>query len=270
MDTRRRYRNPPIKEALCEFHFDPSEESDLTIPGKLHSKLGDEYSGKPRQQNVVQVRLSMRDEFRRRIQQALDAYWMVAKPNGVKRIVPARSSLAVSNEAVLMQSLYDAPYVPKSAIWGYARDTQRASTEWTDGAIARLERDLYAAFDSEVLEDGMDHPADDVLENALILGDDQPLLAWLSEVSLDAGRPSFAASLLRCLGRQTDPGTTAWRADLVRNALVVKNVQIRDAAVQAAEHWADPDLISVLGGHHDSEQWLAQYIDMVVNDLKTS
>ena len=138
MDTRRRYRNPPIEEALCEFHFDPSEEWDLTIPGKLHSKLGDEYSGKPRQQNVVRVGLAVRngqpsalqhgerlvrvqlitddgkrivgvgpdvvsvhmlrpyhrtadrsggwEEFRSRIQQTLDAYWMVAKPNGVKRI----------------------------------------------------------------------------------------------------------------------------------------------------------------------------------------
>lgn len=37
MDTRRRYRNPPIEEALCEFYFDPSEEWDLTIPGKLRS-----------------------------------------------------------------------------------------------------------------------------------------------------------------------------------------------------------------------------------------
>ncbi len=193
----------------------------------------------------------------------------------------ARSSLAVSNQAVLIPPLIVSAKPPlvvaaathmvaKSAMRDHTREPQRVSTEWTDEAIARLERTLYAAFDSEVLEDGMAHPADDVLENALSLGDDQPLLAWLSEVSLDAGRPSFAASLLRCLGRRTDPGTAVWRADLVCKALVVKNVQIRDAAVQAAEHWADSDLISVLEGHDESEQWLAQYIDMVVNDLKTS
>ena len=39
MQGRRRYRNPPIEEALCEFYFDPSEEWDLTIPGKLHTSL---------------------------------------------------------------------------------------------------------------------------------------------------------------------------------------------------------------------------------------
>lgn len=153
---------------------------------------------------------------------------------------------------------WDVPYVvPESAMWG------------PDEAIARLERALYAAFDSEVLEDGMDHPADDILENALSPGDDQPL-TWLRDVSLDAERPSFAASVLRCLGRRADPGTTVWRADLVRKALIMKNVQIRDAAVQAAEHWADPNLIDILEGHDESERWLAQYIGMVLNDLKTS
>lgn len=192
-----------------------------------------------------------------------------------------RSSLAVSNQAVLIPPLVVSAKPPevvaaathmvaKSAMWDHARETQRVSTEWNHEAIARLERTLYAAFDSEVLEDGMDHPANDILENALGPGAELPLLAWLSKVSLDAGRPSLAASMLRCLGRQTDPGTAVWRADLVRQALVVKNVQIRDAAVQAAEHWADSDLISVLEGHDESEQWLAQYIDMVVNDLKTS
>lgn len=61
MEGRRRYRNPPIEEALCEFYFDPSEEWDLTIPGKLHTELGDEYSGKPQQQNVAQVALAVKD-----------------------------------------------------------------------------------------------------------------------------------------------------------------------------------------------------------------
>ena len=135
---------------------------------------------------------------------------------------------------------------------------------------ARLERSLYAAFDSEPLEDGMDHPADEIIESALSSGDEESLLAWLRECLLDIGRPVFAASLRRCLGRQTDPGTTVWRAGIVRAALAADNVQIRDAAVQAAEQWADPDLIYILADHSDEEQWLANYADMVVNDLKPS
>ena len=57
MSKRRRYKNPPIEEALCEFRFEPGKEWDLTIPGKLQTELGKEYSGKPRQGRVVEVEL---------------------------------------------------------------------------------------------------------------------------------------------------------------------------------------------------------------------
>lgn len=54
---RRRYKNPPIEEALVEFRFEPSQEWDLTMPGRLHGELREAYPGKPRQQNVVQASL---------------------------------------------------------------------------------------------------------------------------------------------------------------------------------------------------------------------
>lgn len=38
----RRYSNPPIEEAVCEFRFLPAEEWDLTMPGRLQSEIGDE------------------------------------------------------------------------------------------------------------------------------------------------------------------------------------------------------------------------------------
>ncbi|MCY4515101.1 MAG: TIGR04255 family protein [Candidatus Tectomicrobia bacterium] len=55
MTQRRRYKNPPIEEALCEFGFAPGADWDPTIPGKLQAALGDEYSGKPKEQRAVQV-----------------------------------------------------------------------------------------------------------------------------------------------------------------------------------------------------------------------
>lgn len=57
MTQRRRYKNPPIEEALCEFRFAPGPDWDPTVPGKLQAELGDEYSGKPREQRAVQVGL---------------------------------------------------------------------------------------------------------------------------------------------------------------------------------------------------------------------
>lgn len=135
MPQRRRYKNPPIEEALCEFRFAPGQDWDFTIPGKLHTELGDDYPGSPQQQKVIEVelrgegdepvrygeKLSMVqlvtkdgkrivgvgpdvlsvhmlrpyqyvseqggwDEFRTRIEKALEAYWEVAQPEGVKRI----------------------------------------------------------------------------------------------------------------------------------------------------------------------------------------
>ena len=57
MSKRRRYENPPIEEALCEFRFEPGRDWDLTIPGKLQAELGSEYTGKPQQGKVVEVEL---------------------------------------------------------------------------------------------------------------------------------------------------------------------------------------------------------------------
>jgi len=51
---KRKYRNPPIEEALVEFRFVPGQEWDLTIPGKLHQHdaIKAQYPGKPRTQKV--------------------------------------------------------------------------------------------------------------------------------------------------------------------------------------------------------------------------
>lgn len=153
--ARRRYRNPPIEEAVCEFRFLPGRDWDLTIPGKLHTKLAEAYPGPPRQQRTTEltvegdgaspggatirqgisrVHLATADarrlvgvgkdllsvhllrpyqpdeqsggwnEFRRRITEAVRAYWSVAEPSGVLRI-----ALRYINRIALPGGLQDAP-----------------------------------------------------------------------------------------------------------------------------------------------------------------
>ena len=162
----------------------------------------------------------------------------------------------------------------------YTRDTtldhsrvrQVTSRDRDTNIKARVERSLYAAFENEPLEDGMEHPAVGIIADALGSGDKQACLESLREFALDARQPVFAASVLRCLGRLPELGTEEWRIGLVRTALTKKNVQIRDAAVQAAEHWADHGLIEVLKDHSDTEPepWIADYVDMVINDITPS
>lgn len=59
-ETRSRYSNPPIIEAICEFYFAPGLEWDPTLPGKLHTNLGDEYPGKPRHQESIEFGVQFR------------------------------------------------------------------------------------------------------------------------------------------------------------------------------------------------------------------
>lgn len=42
----KKYDNPPIVEALCEFRFIPSQPWDITIPGLLYDKIKDQFPEK--------------------------------------------------------------------------------------------------------------------------------------------------------------------------------------------------------------------------------
>ena len=131
----------------------------------------------------------------------------------------------------------------------------------------RLANKLHAAFETEPLEDGMHHKAEDIIGQALQSGKDQHILEWLRDFSLDTAQPVFAASVLRCLGRQEHLGTSSWRSELVRDVLALDDVEIRDAAVQAAELWGDSDILPVLKSHSEPEPWLRDYICDVIDDL---
>lgn len=125
---------------------------------------------------------------------------------------------------------------------------------------------LRWAFESEPFEDGMDHPADEVLESALRSDERAAILAWLTSLFGGPESPTFLASVLRCLGRQ-DPGTTEWKVGVVRMALTHDHLEVRDAALQAAESWAGVEMVRILRAHDEPVAWLAESIDQVVSDL---
>ncbi len=131
----------------------------------------------------------------------------------------------------------------------------------------RLADKLWAALEDRPIEDGMDHPTEEIIAEALQSAKDQQVLDWLRAFCTDASQPSFAASVLRCLGRHDSAGTVSWRVGLVRGGLAADDIEIRDAAVQAAESWGDSDLLDVLRPHSEPEPWLRQYISDVINDL---
>ena len=107
-----------------------------------------------------------------------------------------------------------------------------------------------------------------MIREALQAANKQQVLHWLKAFALDARQPHFAASVLQCLRVLKHPGTVAWRVALIREALTMDDVGIRDAAAQAAECWGGAEMLDVLQKHADPVPWLQAYILDVCKDLQ--
>ena len=148
---------------------------------------------------------------------------------------------------------------------------QKLQSRWAivDQGLLRLRNLLYAAFEAEPLEDGIDHPAEDIIGNVIRSTGSDRVFDWLYRACFDAEHPTFSASVLRCLGRQISPGTKSWRTKLVRKALTMNDVEIRDAALQAAEFWGGLDMRNLFKIRVQTEplSWLRDYMQDVIEDL---
>jgi uncharacterized protein (TIGR04255 family) len=54
--SHRKYKTPPIQEAVCQFLFDAPLKVDVTLPGRLHGLINSDYDGTPKllqEQNVA-------------------------------------------------------------------------------------------------------------------------------------------------------------------------------------------------------------------------
>ncbi len=131
----------------------------------------------------------------------------------------------------------------------------------------RLRDGLAAAFESAPLEDGMDHPAERVIAMALDSEDPDAVLRWIRSICLDPARPAFAADVFLCVARQPGVGSPEWREGLVRGGLAADDVEVRDAAMQAAEYWGSSGLRPVLAAHSEPVAWLDEYRRGVTDDL---
>ncbi len=204
------------------------------------------------------------------------------------RLSDGKESLATSSDAALLQIafmelVYDLYFKGAIEDWpDVLRGTQLfpvlvdvsflRQAEALDSSVAtqeqvRLLQLLRATFEAEPLKDGMEHPAETIIGNALRSTEDRRVLDRFRAICLDDGHPNFAASVLRCLGRHMNPGTRSWRADLLRHALAMDDVEIRDAAVQAAEFWSGRDIRNVLEAHSEPVPWLRDCIRDVIEDL---
>lgn len=130
-------------------------------------------------------------------------------------------------------------------------------------AASRIDK-LLASLTRDSLEDGVKHPAEEVLagygSHRRLLADH--LIEWISD---EHHAPSLRADLVRLFGR-TDAIDNSARARLVRAALSSRSAAIRDAAIQAVECWGGAELISILSEHHEPNSWIKSYITKVIEE----
>lgn len=109
-----RYKNPPIEEAICEFHFAPGQEWNLTVPGKFHSKITDEYDGSPREMRVFKTTLTpASDGNAPEIQHQEDfGRLMLVNSGGTRMVGIGRDVMSVH-----MLRPYQNPSTPKTIGW---------------------------------------------------------------------------------------------------------------------------------------------------------
>ena len=171
-----------------------------------------------------------------------------------------RQSVAIMGAIGPIQALARTMFVRREGVFdSVAKLADQPLPDDIEAAFASLVR----ALDTETVEDGEPHPAEDAIDGFVRkYGAGHFSQALFS----DTFRPSRAASFLRLLGRiQRVPSTDRHR--IVERGLASGSVEVRDAAIQAVESWHDASLASLLSSHHESESWLAEYAKAVAQDL---
>jgi hypothetical protein len=200
----------------------------------------------------------------------IDSYIGAASATAPLRDHPAAVPAAAFRGAprrFLVEVTSDLRFAPDLAIWSSSASATSEEHPRRQAAqeFERFRRELMAKFDAEPIEDGYIHAGEAVLERTLRRhGTDAE--RWI-ETFLKQENASSAAAIIKCLGRLKSPGSQAWRLALLGHALVHSAVEIRDAAVQAAELWGDPQAIDVLRKHEQREPWLSDYVARVIRDL---
>lgn len=130
-----------------------------------------------------------------------------------------------------------------------------------DGSI----KDLDSALAQDPVVDGFKHPAEPILVRAFAR-EPEKLGYWFERSLTEHSDASKIADILRVLAR-FKPCTPRWRQQIVRAALASRSPDVRDAAIQAVESWAEAELTDLLRSHTETAPWLADYVARVVRDL---
>lgn len=184
------------------------------------------------------------------------------------------------DEAFLVSSpQYQADAVLNTADEDLLRHVRRAhlniaqhasSFRWTriDPQYIRFRGKLIATLLDEPIEDGVTHPAEGLIDEAL-RADSSDWQDWLFQVLVEhyPTRPSLCASIIRCIGRLDYDRVGGWGMRVVDHALRNRDSEIREAAIRALEAWGGREALEMLRHHTDAKAWLNEYAQQVIVDL---
>lgn len=130
---------------------------------------------------------------------------------------------------------------------------------------SHFEQQLVRSFHDESIEAGMYHPAEGIL-GTIFMKNFEVAERYVQQVSEKYfSDPTVTAGLVRCLGRSPHPVSFGY--SLAEKCLQQDKISVREAAVIFLEAKGGSDAIRILSAHHETVQWLGDYISTVIGDL---
>ena len=171
-------------------------------------------------------------------------------------------------DAVLNAAGEDLSMHMRRTYWGIARRATSFDLTRIDNQYIRFRSKLIATLLDEPIEDGVTHPAEALIDEALRTNSSK-CRDWLAQVLVEhyQTRPSISASIVRCIGRLEYDRVGNWGMHVADDALRHKDVEVREAAVRALEAWGGSEALGMLRSHRDPVAWLNEYISQVIVDL---
>lgn len=129
--------------------------------------------------------------------------------------------------------------------------------------------ELIESVSRDTVEDGFDHPAEDIIKRALENQEEETSL-WLRTLVSGDRSGSLIAPVVQCTGRVVEEACPRWALDLFHEALSHDDPEVREAAVVALEGCEADEAIAILEKHEETEPWLKSYIQKILQHGEVS
>ena len=157
-------------------------------------------------------------------------------------------------------------------------DTYRRNPQWfrvfhalktqeADGGheTAAAPNELIECLIAEPIEDGVTHPSESILRNALNR-DTEAVRGWIVDKWRSEPNAGLLAALMKCVGRLAWKEVFGWGLKVAKASLSHSDIEVRDAAVQAIDLWGSSEAIALLREHREDVSWLRGYISQILSE----